>query len=214
MTPLARRFAPHMALILGIAAIPVCLHTYGSYRSDDCEHPSAYIPYSKSGEAKQKRDSWMKAKYRAHQWQERTIESKETGRPVRTTIIRSYDAKRLYYRPEVLLSGFGHADSHELEWIGDGSQELPIHRARYDPTATSRTTPIVAYMLVDGVTPIADPYRSQLWSAPSRLFAGAQPMTLFFFAAVGPTDEVQRAEKSAHDWIRSAWHQYQTACSS
>ncbi len=125
------------------------------------------------------------------------------------SIIRSYDAKRLYHRPENSLVEHAMVARRAIEWVPAGSSALPIHRAYYDDTAP---TIVVAYLLAYRSSPVANPYWAQLRAAPVELLAGRRPMTLFLVQARGSLGSVREMEKVEREWLLSVWERYCSAC--
>jgi hypothetical protein len=192
-----------------LALIPVVVHSYLQVEIDDCKAPGAFLresePASHSGGA---RDAWLRERFQSSQWSEGSFV--RDGQRFQFSIIRSYDAKRLYHRPEnSLVEHSVVVKDREVEWVRADSGALPIHRAYYgdmDPAI------LVAYLLVYRSSPIASPYWPQLRAAPVELLSGRRPITLFFIQAHGSPGSFREVEKVEREWLLSSWEKYRSAC--
>jgi hypothetical protein len=105
-------------------------------------------------------------------------------------------------------------DRRSVQEVVEGNEILPVHRAHYPGELHSESgLAVVAYLLVYGGQPIANPYWSQLVSAPLQLVTGRRAMWLFLVSAEVRPKERRAAEAAALEWLGEAWHRYQTACS-
>ncbi len=159
----------------------------------------------------EKREAFMVSRFGAHQWQEGKLRPTLDVPPQSWTIIRSHDAKNLYYRVAHRLLDES-PQSIELEWIQAGNEELPIRRARFRRTPSSPLAIIAAYLLVYDGEPVANPYLNQLVAAPLRVFTGSRPMTVFLIAANVQEKQTQRTDQVQAEWLVDAWKRYRRIC--
>ena len=96
MTPLSPRYVPALLVVLTLTLVPVVVHSYLRVQIDECSEADWLTGPDENSDAE--RVSFMRSTFRAFAWREG-----ELGNNVRTVILRSYDAKRLYYRPEYRL---------------------------------------------------------------------------------------------------------------
>jgi hypothetical protein len=209
MTRLSLRYVRPLSACLLLALIPVVVHSYIKVEIDDCRAPWAFLQQSAqaSPDFGGSRDAWMRQFYQSSQWREGTFF--KDGLRFDFSIVRSYDAKLLYHRPETSLVEHAIVDRRGMEWVPVDSGALPIHRAYYTDTAPAI---VVAYLLVYRSSPVASPYWPQLRAAPVELFSGRRPMTLFLIQARGSPAGVQEMEKVEREWLLSSWEKYRSAC--
>jgi hypothetical protein len=190
-----------------LALIPVVVHSYIQVQVDDCKAPSAFVPASApASDTGGSRDAWMRKHFESSQWHEGNLS--RDGLNFDFSIIRSYDAKRLYHRPETSLEQ-AIVERRGIEWVQADSGVLPIHRAYYGNTDPAI---LVAYLLVYRSSPVASPYWPQLLAAPVQLFSGRRPMTLFLIRARGSPGSLREMEKVEREWLLSSWERYRSAC--
>jgi hypothetical protein len=150
----------------------------------------------------------MRERFESSQWGEGSFF--RDGVRFDFSIIRSYDAKRLYHRPENSLVDHAFVvQSRGIEWVRADSGALPIHRAYYGDTDPAI---LVAYLLVYRFSPVASPYWPQLRAAPIEIFSGRRPMTLFLIQARGSPGSLREMEKVEQEWLLSSWEKYRFAC--
>jgi hypothetical protein len=184
------------------------LYSYIQVEIDDCKSPWAFVPKSApASHSGGSRDEWMRERFQRSQWDEGSFV--RDGLRFDFSMIRSYDAKRLYHRPETSLVEHAFVKSRGIEWVQADSGALPIHRAYYGATNPAI---MVAYLLVYRSSPVASPYWPQLRAAPIELLSGRRPMTLFLIQARGSPDSVIEMEKVEREWLLSSWEKYRFAC--
>jgi hypothetical protein len=149
----------------------------------------------------------MRERFRSSQWEEGSFS--RDGLRYDFSIVRSYDAKRLYHRPENSLVEHADVKQRGIEWVPADSGAVPIHRAYYDG---SDPVIVAAYLLVYRSSPVASPYWPQLRAAPVLLFSGRRPITLFLIQARGSADRSREMEKVEQEWLLSSWEKYRSAC--
>ncbi len=208
MTRLSLRYLYPLSACLLLALIPVVVHSYLHAEIDDCKAPWALAPQSaQASDSGGRRDAMMRERFESFQAQEGSF--LRNGLRFDFSIIRSYDAKRLYHRPETSLVEHAIVERREIEWVPEASGALPIHRVYYGDTDPAI---LVAYLLVYHSSPVASPYWPQLRAAPIELFGGRRPMTLFLIQARGSPGSLQDVEKVERDWLLSSWEKYRSAC--
>ena len=207
--PLSQRYVPHMIALLLLAVVPVALYSYARVRSDECAEPLVLVSGA-SVFTSPKRTRSMQARFAAAQFREGRLPGEDGEPTLSFAVIRSYDAKRLYYRLANRMLNAA-PDRVELEWL-EGDPRLPIRRASYKPDPASRMVTESAYLLVYDGEPVENPYRSQLLAAPWRLLTGNRPMTAFFVVATLPEAEAEAVRQRQADWLRGSWQRYRTIC--
>ena len=207
MIQLSLRYVRPLSACLMLALIPVMVHTYSKTERDDCQATSALLPEGTSASnSGGKRDAWMRDNFQSSEWQEGSFF--RDGLRFDFAIIRSYDAKRLYHRPETSLVS-AVVKSRDMEWLPANAGSLPIHRVYYGNTDPAI---LAAYLLTYHSSPLASPYWAQLRAAPAELFTGRRPMTLFFIQAQGSPGSLQQMESVEREWLLTSWDKYRSAC--
>jgi len=208
MTRLSLRYVCPLSACLLLALIPVVVHSYLQIEIDDCKTPWAFVPESaQASHSGGRRDAWMRERFQSSQWDEGSF--LRDGLRFDFSIIHSYDAKRLYHRPENFLVEHAIVERRGIEWVPADSGALPIHRAYYRDTDPAI---LVAYLLVYRSSPVASPYWPHLRAAPIELFSGRRPMTLFLIQARGSPGSLREMEKVGREWLLSSWEKYRSAC--
>lgn len=204
---ISERYFSLLAILFALTLLPVGVHSYVKLRGDEC---------TKSEElaAGATQDGDLQRNFDTEQaW--RGVVTPASG-PFRLeyAVIRSYNAKRLYYRPEQRFLKRAKPDDSVLDWIEDEGERLPIHRLQYQLRGSYRGRLMVAYLLAYEGKPIRNGYLAQLTRAPLQLLRGRRPMTLFIvFGTVAPK-EYEHAEAAAQVWLGSAWQRYRSLCGS
>ena len=212
--PLSLRYVPEMIALLALALIPVALHSYAEVHSDECAEPRVLISDSSMLRASDRRD--VVRRLAASQYREGRVHGENGEPPLSFVILRSYDAKRLYYRFAHRLSKETPA-SIELDWL-DGDPPLPIRRVVFATQAASAIGAVgadgaeAAYLLVYDGEPVANAYWNQLLAAPKRLLTGNRPMTAFYVRAQVPLGEDEAIRQRLDAWLRESWERYRTIC--
>jgi len=209
MSRLSLRYLYPLSACLLLALIPVVVHSYVRIEINDCRGARAFLPQSQlASDFARRPDVWMRERFQSSQWHEESFD--RDGLRFDVSIIRSYDAKRLYHRPESsLLERTSVVESRGIEWVSADSGVLPIHRVYYGKT---NPAVLVAYLLVYRSSPVANPYLAQLRAAPVELFSGRYPMTLFFIQAHGSPESLGKMEIVVREWLISAWNNYRCVC--
>src|SRR5688572_1319007 len=132
MTPLSRRYIRPLLLVMIPVLVPVLVHAYGDSKVDDGSNVDALFPAAAaSGEAGTARNSSMWYQFRAVKWAEGAIAETDPQLQLQFVIIRSYDPKRLYHRPETYFRQQT-SNSQLVKSITRNTGSMPIHVVRYD----------------------------------------------------------------------------------
>ena len=209
---LSRRYQVHLAVLFGLTLVPVGIHSYAELHIDDCRSPSELIARESAPPPTAKRERWVRSLFDAKEWWEAPIAPADPAYRLDLTVVRSFNAKRLYYRPEHRLVRGGKPNAHRLDWIEVGATRLPIHRSFYARRTVTEPHRIVAYLLTYEGEPIDNGYLAQLIHAPLQLIRGSRPMTLFIVHGEANPDAVERAEARARAQLADAWRSYSEAC--
>jgi hypothetical protein len=208
MTRLSLRYVCPLSVCLLLALVPVVVHSCLKVEIDDCRAPWAFMPEpAQASDSRGSRDAWMREFFQSSQWREGSFF--QGGVRFDFSIIRSYDAKRLYHRPETSLVEHAIVQGRGIDWVQADSGAVPIHRAYYVDTDPAI---LVAYLLVYRSSPVASPYWPHLRAAPAELFRGRRPMTLFLIQARGSPRSLREMEKAEREWLLSSWEKYRSAC--
>lgn len=210
MTPLSPRYALGMLILSGVALIPVTVNTYVGYRSDDCAHPDVLLgrPESLHGW----RQRVVERVFEAFAWREGSVAGGPGEADLHYSILRSYDPKKLYYRPDYGMIENVRPVGRELEWLEADREWLPVHVPTYPQRGARRH--VGAYLLVYAGELVARPILNQLLSSPRQMFVGNQPMTLYFVWAQAPRGAHPATEERLREWLVEAWRRHQLICSS
>ena len=208
MNRLSLRYVYGISACLLLALIPVVVHAYLHLEVDDCRRTPLLLPQiTRASTSAEKREAWMRDVFQSSLWNEGNFV--KDGFRFDFSIIRSYDAKRLYHRPENYFADRAFVERRTVEWIPDDSGEIPIHRTYYGHTDS---VTVLAYLLVYRSSAVASPYWAQLRAAPLELFSGRYPMTLFLIQTHGPAARLGTMEAMAREWLISEWQSYRSAC--
>jgi len=210
MTRLSLRYLYPLSACLLLALVPVVVHSYLNVRIEDCKAAArVFVQQSTpASESSRKRDAWMREQFEAFQWREGSFV--KGGQRFDFSILRSYDAKRLYHRPENYFADRAFVRERGMEWVATDSGAVPLHRVYYDDPSGAV---LVAYLLVYRSSPVANPYWAQLRAAPVELFSGRTPMTLFLIRAHGAPGTLRVMENVGREWLLSSLGDYRSACS-
>lgn len=211
MTLLSNRYALGLTAVLALASIPVVLHSYVGFRRDDCAHPMALVPNAEDGELGE-RSVFLRSTFAASQIRQGVHRPVGARIALHHATVRSYDPKRLYYRPDHYLAENRKPEGRDLEILEVEGARLSVFRPRFPrPTPISPVT-LAAYLLVYRGEPVARPIHAQLRSAIQQAITGASPMTLFFaWTEVSPAD-TEEAEARLREWISRQWVRYHEIC--
>ena len=199
-----------MALASALALIPIAVNTLADPRIDDCANPSVLIP--RSTELDPARVQAVVRVFESFAWREGTLPASADHPELHYSILRSWDPKKLYYRPDYGMIRKLTPTGRELEWIEADGESLPIHVPLY-PGRNPRVH-VGAYVLIYAGKLVAHPIPSQLLAAPRQMFLGRYPMTLYFVWAFTPRAQREATEAQLRQWLAESWREYQQICSS
>ena len=186
------RFLPILCVLFALALVPTLVHTY-AFEPPPAGHVTAAIPLELAGyrgAPSERNENWGQRRFESDDWTERLYRS--GADEVRLTVVRAYDAKRLYHHPELAVAyGTPFAGTDVVR--APARHEIPIHVLKRLP-GTSASAMYVLYY--DGRF-IEDPLMFQLRTAGELLFSRRKPMTLFFMfdEALGQSGPIETQER-------------------
>lgn len=192
------RYASAVCLLLGLALIPTLIHSYGGDLAADGRSVKI-IPAAAAGFTSTPTDrnsAWGKRRFDSDDWIERTYV--KGGDQVQVTVIRSYDAKRLYHHPELAVAYGTSFVGHRVRRFPQ-HPNVPVHVLTPAPGVSARAM----YVLNYGDDFIDDPIRFQMRTAGELLFSRRKPMTLFFVHETSVSDEGNPASLASTDLLFS-----------
>lgn len=205
MITLSRRYLVPLSACLLVALVPVTIHSYLKFDRDDCAAASGLFAANAGG---LKPNVNGREQFQSFQMSDGSFV--KDGVQFDYSIVRSYDPKRLYHRPEnTLVRHDAIVEKRGIDRVQTPSGELPIHRAYYDQ---ANRAIVVSYLLVFRSSPVASPYWPHLSAAPIEVFTGRLPMTLFFIKAEASPGATQEAEAAEREWLVGSWRAYREAC--
>jgi hypothetical protein len=190
-------------------SVPVLVHSYGDSKVEDCSNVDAlFATAAGAGGAGAQRNSSMWYQFRAAKWAEGAFAETDPPLQFEFVIIRSYDPKRLYHRPETYFRQQT-SSSQLVQSMTRNTGSVPVHVVRYEQPDRAQ---VVAYLLVYNSKAVANPYLAQLAAFPSQLITGAKPMTIFLIFGSAPRRAEQALEDRVAAWLSDAWKRYEGAC--
>jgi hypothetical protein len=209
MTGLSRRYAPHLVALCAAALAAVAVHAWIGVARDDCARPEAFLRPEAAADSPRQR--FMRDTFEAFAWREGRVENDRRRTSLSWSIVRSFQPRKLYYQPETALYA-PRPIRRSVEWLDEGGERLPVHRAWYRSDSATGATFVVAYLVVYRGQPVESGMRAQLRSAPTLLLTGAAPMTLLVVGGTASSGEVAQTEARALDWLSATWRSYRFAC--
>ncbi len=175
------RFSSVTIGLLGIALVPIVIHSYVGRVQSDGRTTRVISPslVGLTSEPTDRKERWVRDTYSSDDWIERRYTN---GRNQLTLFVaRSYDFKRLYHHPELgVLHGFDFTDGGTVHV--PARPDVPIHLLEsLRATAGSRAI----YTLVYGTEFVDNPYVFQIRTAFRLLLQPRKPMTLFMVHDAG-----------------------------
>lgn len=208
MIRLPRRPLPWLALLLGLAAIPVSLSAVRPDRWDDCAHPEALVHLADhlEGEA-------IAFQRLAHSHVFLRIEMELPTRPgmqpFRARIVRTDEARYPVEQPTRFLRFPMDPEQSVVRRVEANGGSIPIHvLSEHFGKAIRVASSLYVYdgEPVDSLLPL------QLRSAPAQLLRGRRPITLFQVHSHGPPRLREAIEERQIAWLLSAWNAYRELC--
>ena len=172
------RYVPASCLLLALALIPTIIHSYSPVPDADIRVTSA-IPMVLADHAatpSERNANWGKRRFDSDDWMERVYGDRAGRDSLRLTVIRSYDAKRLYHHPELAIT------YPQASFVGeeirrfDQHPDIPVHVLKPGPGEGGAAF----YALHYDTRFVDNPIAFQIRTAGELLFSRRKPMTLFF----------------------------------
>ncbi len=205
-TPLAPRFVPALTAACALALVPVGVHSYAALRVDDCAAGDVLAPrVTDDGE----RSAYMAVAFDTDRWREGTLASGNGAPEMSFAVIRSWNAKNLYYRGTRRLWLDVKPGADRIEWLESDDGSLPIVRSELED---EREHAVIAALVVYEGRPVESGWKAQLRAAPRQMFAGARPMTMFAVRADVRADNREAAEARARTFLLDSWRSYRALC--
>jgi hypothetical protein len=177
-----------MCALVALALVPTIIHSYSPTPDADVRVADA-IPTDLAGfqgTSSGRNAGWGKRRFDSDDWVER-VYSDGGGGALRLTVVRSYDAKRLYHHPELAITypQAGYVGEEVRRF--DQRRDIPVYVLK--PEAGRRTAAFYA-LHYEGRF-VENPIAFQIRTAAELLFSRRKPMTLFFVfdRAPAPADE-------------------------
>ena len=212
-TPVSDRWATALLAVCAIALVPVVLHSYLSWRSDDCANPTALVPPMAPDGDTAARDAQLRHDIEyLSQWREGKLAAASGSPELDWVVVRSYDPKQLYYRGTKRVWKDVTVGGDTLEWIDADGEKLPIVRSKANNDSEHGPKAVIAALVVYDGEPVEAGWLAQLRAAPRLLFAGTRPVTLFAVRGEVPEALVPAAEQRARRWLVDSWRGYRGLC--
>ena len=211
MTPLSNRFASALLALLVLALVPVAIHSYGDFRSDDCADPAALADLGRMSQVVEVRENEKRQTASRIQWTDGVFAPVPPGLPrMRFRVVRSLEPSDFYMRPVRFLESMPFPPEPRIRWIDAGSQKLPVQFVyRYAPGASR----VAAYMFAYDSRPVVHPFPVSLANAIPDLVSGTRPVTFFLIYGDAPDRRLPELEEKALEWMTAAWSYYDRVCS-
>ena len=212
MRPRAQLVRVVPLVLLGVALVPVAVHSHRGVDADDCGNPQGLrettrIEGSRPGEEQPRRRSSHQI-----QWSTGRVASGAPGvEPLEFHLLRSFDPRRIYVHPHVVIDPRFEPDEFRLEWLDAGNERIPIQMLEAPDPSRGRVRR-AALLYVYGGRPVEDPFWAQLRSALPQVLEGTRPLTLFLVTGGAPPDRIEAVERRAREWLASAWRFYARTC--
>lgn len=209
-TPVSDRYAGALAILAGLALVPIALHSYGQFRVDDCANPAALVPAEAGVDAE--RAAFMARSFDAVQWREDVLAPANGAPALETVLVRTFDPKLVYYRGTRRLWIDVAPGGDTLEWLESDDGRLPILRSSRAHDRPETPGSVIAALLIYEGEPVETGWRAQLRAAPRQLVSGARPMTMFAVRADTTPANRAAAEARARAWLLDSWRTYRAIC--
>lgn len=182
MRVISTRFVGQTILLLSLALVPTTIHTY--LRLPPPAGPRiqemVIAPAGQPGTPTARTDAWAAKRFDTDDWTQRSY----YAGAVTLTIVRSFDAKRLYHHPELAVA---YPDEYAAPTIRrlPSQPDVPVYVL--SGQSGSRDTRSM-YALVYGGRYVDNPIAFQLRSSAELLVSRRKPMTLIFVRETGIRD--------------------------
>ena len=213
MIPVSFRYVRPVGLLLALASVPVIAHSVFGLASETCADPKTLLAGFDAPEPSPARAEFLRSVMHMSEFAEGSVtrDGRTTG--LDYLVLRSWDPKRLYHRPEQRLLKGVVAKGTRWEWLETGDRRLPIQTVEYEKLLVTQSKPVAAYLLVYDGEPVSNPYWAQLRSSMSQLVWGKQPMTLYFVYG-GRGRDPGETEAHIRSWLIDAWRRHRSVCAS
>lgn len=211
MTPLSNRYASALLALLLLALIPIGIHSYGDFRTDDCADPVALADLGRMSRAVEVQEDVKQHTASRIQWTDGVYAQVPPGLPrMRFRVVRSLEPSDFYMRPVRFLKSMPFPPEPRIRWIDAGSQKLPVQFVYRYATTASR---VAAYMFIYDSRPVVHPFPASLANAIPHLLSGSRPVTFLLIYGDAPERRLPELEEMAQEWMVDAWKYYESACS-
>jgi hypothetical protein len=218
MSGVSWRFVPHVAILAILVAIPSLLHSRGTYLYSDCDHPELLRPLLRQPymddviEADRRHANLERAAGEHGDWVEGSWLA-DNGLRVHWHMVRSFDPKGIYHRPQRQLLEGGSLQDVRVAAVEVDGQSIPVHWNDYEyGLSRERERVYAAFLLVYGGRAVAHPILRHLSTAPIQLVRGRWPMTRYFaFVRTEPSRE-EEARAAVDEWLAQQWRNYSLVC--
>ena len=213
MIPVSFRYVRPVGLLLALASVPVIAHSVIGLASETCADPKTLLAGFDAPEPSPARAEFLRSVMHMSEFAEGSVtrDGRTTG--LDYLVLRSWDPKRLYHRPEQRLLKGAITKGTNWEWLEAGDGKLPIQSVEYDELLIEHHKPAAAYLLVYDGEPVSNPYWAQIRSSLRQLLQGRQPMTLYFVYGTGGRDPAA-TEARMRSWLVDAWRRHRSVCAS
>ncbi len=175
---ISTRYGRSVLIIVMLALIPTIIHSYLDLKTNDnlSTHQISPILGSYVSKPTQRKPEWGNDTFACYDWIERNYTNQQ-GKSVRLFVGRSYDHKKLYHHPELVLS-YG----KDLRMLGEmqyaAQSKIPVK------LLANETRPVIAaYALLYDKQFVENAITHQLKSSIIQLITPRKPMTLFYVEA-------------------------------
>jgi hypothetical protein len=188
------RHLPAVCLLFALALIPTVIHSYSGALAVDGREAGKIAPVLAGyhGTPTARNERWGERQFESHDWIDRRYVSGSSE--IGLTVIRSYDAKRLYHHPELAIVRGSPFQGVETRFFSV-RPDVPVNVLIPAPGASARA----AYVLHYGERFVEKPILFQLRVAGKLLVSRRQPMTLLFAST---TRALPPADVETSDLIR------------
>lgn len=196
---ISTRYGRSVLIIVMLALIPTIIHSYLDLKTNDnlSTHQISPILGSYVSKPTQRKPEWGNDTFACYDWIERNYTNQQ-GKSVRLFVGRSYDHKKLYHHPELVLS-YG----KDLRMLGEmqyaAQSKIPVK------LLANETRPVIAaYALLYDKQFVENAITHQLKSSIIQLITPRKPMTLFYVEAENTSVKSLFSETDAAFVLESA----------
>ena len=193
------RYALPVALLLTLALIPTVIHSYFGLTKNDGSSVKNIRPVLEnfSSTPTNRNPAWGEQTFGSEDWFERTYKD-EQGHSIRLFVARSFDHKRLYHHPELVLSYGSDLSNGGIDLLPE-QPEIPVNLLR-----SNTRLGLAAYVLLYDGEFIGNPISHQVKDAFNLLISARKPMTLFYIADLNAPSDAIFDKTAAADLLKKA----------